>query len=363
MSEQYAFVFLNCYKLKSETNKIELKGPYYSKVEFYSNVNKDGVIFNESDIKNWNDTWSFPALSDQYSADIFRQLRTYPRLDHNEVGKWRTRPDSELHATAQKSLMDLASISCPNGFYPVYKGKSFNIWEPDTKQYYAFAHPDKTNDWISTKRINANKRKGNSPHKEFDIEYIVDKKTLPVNKPRIAFRDITRATDKRTVIASLVPAYTYIQNSAPYLLWPRGDEKDQSYLLGILCSIPLDWYARRFVELHLNYFVFNPLPIPRPSRNSQLWQRVVKLSGRLSCPDERFSEWAKSVGVEYGSLDDIEKLDKIHELDAVSAHLYGLSEKQLTHIFETFREGWDGQPRLNEVMKHYNSWKKELIND
>ena len=31
----------------------------------------------------------------------------------------------------------------------------------------------------------------------------------------------------------------------------------------------------------------------------------------------------------------------IHELDAVVAHLYGLNEAQLVHIFETFHEGWD----------------------
>ena len=33
----------------------------------------------------------------------------------------------------------------------------------------------------------------------------------------------------------------------------------------------------------------------------------------------------------------------IHELDAVVAHLYGLSEPQLFHIFKTFHEGWDYQ--------------------
>ena len=46
----------------------------------------------------------------------------------------------------------------------------------------------------------------------------------------------------------------------------------------------------------------------------------------------------------------------IAELDAVVAHLYGLSESHLTHIFETFHEGWDYQPRLTAVLKHYKSW-------
>ena len=49
----------------------------------------------------------------------------------------------------------------------------------------------------------------------------------------------------------------------------------------------------------------------------------------------------------------------IYELDAVVAHLYGLKQKHLTHIFETFHEGWDYSTRLKEVLKHYKSWKNK----
>ena len=81
----------------------------------------------------------------------------------------------------------------------------------------------------------------------------------------------------------------------------------------------------------------------------------VRIAGRLACPDVRFADWAE-VGVDYGQLDPNEKQDKIHELDALIALLYGLSEPQLVHLFETFHEGWDYQPRLNEVLKYYNVW-------
>ena len=46
----------------------------------------------------------------------------------------------------------------------------------------------------------------------------------------------------------------------------------------------------------------------------------------------------------------------IEELDAVVAHLYGLSDKQLIHIFETFHIGWDYEERLRSTLKHFNSW-------
>ena len=84
---------------------------------------------------------------------------------------------------------------------------------------------------------------------------------------------------------------------------------------------------------------------------------MVELSGRLACPDDRFADWAEAVGVDFGPLDADDKQDKIHELDAVVAHLYGLSEPQLVHIFETFHDGWDYQPRLTEVLRHYQAWE------
>lgn len=66
------------------------------------------------------------------------------------------------------------------------------------------------------------------------------------------------------------------------------------------------------------------------------------------------------MGVEYGSLEDDEIQDMIGELDAVVAHLYGLSDKHLGVIYETFHEGWDYEERLRATLKHFKQWKKKL---
>ena len=47
----------------------------------------------------------------------------------------------------------------------------------------------------------------------------------------------------------------------------------------------------------------------------------------------------------------------IHELDAVVARLYGLTEAQLALIFETFHEGWEYQERLDGVLRHFRRWR------
>jgi hypothetical protein len=334
---------------------ISLRGPFPNLAAFEGGHNGEPARFGAAEVLSWNDSASLPLLPTGLSLSIFIQLRRAPRLDLNDGRSWRARPDSELHATAQKPLMDLKSKTRPKGFWPIFKGESFDIWEPDRGKdtYYAWADPKEVNEWLYGKRLKSGSSARDSAHGEFSLAYRQDKKTLPCYAPRVAFRDISRSTDTRTVRAALIPPKVFLTNKGPYLLWPRGDEKDQAYLLGVLSSLSLDWYARRFVEVGLNYFIFNPMPIPRPTRDDPLWTRVVALAGRLAAPDDRFANWATKVGVEHGPLIASEKQEMIDELDAVVAKLYGLSEAQLVHLFETFHEGWDYELRLQSVLKYF----------
>ena len=340
-------------------NTISLRGPYNSLQSFNDGKNKKPNLIKIEDVFGWNESASLPLLPSPSSLEIFCQIRKSPWLSINKAGEWRARPDGELHATAQKQLFDFSEEQ-PKNFWPVYKGESFNIWNPDTHLYNAWADPNKVLDWLQEKRLRAFKSSRDSIHKEYSEEFINKKATLSPNKCRIAFRDITNRTNTRTVIACLIPPKVFITNTGPVIQFPRGDEKDEAYLLGILCSIPLDWYARRFVEKHVNFFIFNPFPIPRPNRNNQLWKRLVELSGRLASIDHRFSDWATKVGVDHGGLTVDEKNEKIYEIDALAAHLYGLTKNQLIHIYETFHHGWDFNNYLDKVLKYYQKWDKSF---
>lgn len=357
VTAQYTIGLVCLERGEPENKSVRIRGPFMNLENFAAGVERSPTMFSSGEIRAWNDSLSLPLLPNESSIEVFAQLRAAPRLDLQETGTWRARPDRELDATNQKKLMDLKSEECPEGFWPVYKGKSFNLWTPDTGTYYAWADPQPITEWLQNKRYRARNNR-RSAHSEFQESFLQDMRTLPCHAPRVAFRDVARSTDARTIIACLVPPEVFIGNQAPYFLWPRGDEKDQAYLVGILSSIPLDWYARRFVELHVNFYVINPFPIPRPSRNSALWRRVVELAGRLACPDNRFADWAKSVGVRHGPLAADEKQDLIHELDAVVSHLYGLTESQVIHVFETFHASWDYGERLLNVLRHFEAWRE-----
>lgn len=355
---RYTIGLVAIHRAKPTGKSVRLLGPFAS----YDRFREASVLtpseFEGSEVTGWTDSASLPLLPTEMSLEVFTQLRKSPKLGLDDSKSWRARPHTELHATNDKSLMDLESKDCPKGFWPVFKGESFDLWDPDTgsEHYYAWANPEVVIPVLETKRLSGLKR-ANSPFREFSPSELRNSGSLPCLHPRVAFRDVARATDSRTIIAALLPPRVFLTNVAPYFLWPRGDEVDQAFLLGVLSSLPLDWYARRFVELHVNFYVLNPFPIPRPLSTSQYRKRVVELAGRLACPDPRFADWAKRVGVGVGPLPSNEKQDMICELDAVVAHLYGLTERQLSHVFETFHEGWDFEELRRATLKHFKAWR------
>jgi hypothetical protein len=334
------------------------RGPFNSLAGYLQGATRPPAEFASEDVRSWTDSASLPLLPAEQALEVFARLRAAPRLDLNDGDSWRARPHTELHATNDKALMDLESEDRPRGYWPVFKGESFDLWQPDTGRYYAWADPKILIPVLQDKRMRA-ARNRKSPFAEFDAKQLRNTRTLPCYSARIAFRDVTRATDSRTVRVALLPPNIFLANKAPSFLWPRGAAADQSYLLGVLSSLPLDWYARRFVETALNFFILNPFPIPRPDEGDRRRRRIIELAGRLAAPDERFAAWAEAVGVAWGPLPDAQKQDHIHELDAVVAHLYGLEERHLVHIFETFHEGWDYTERLKATLKHYREWKEK----
>ena len=94
-------------------------------------------------------------------------------------------------------------------------------------------------------------------------------------------------------------------NTCPYLFRRAGDAREEAYLLGVLSSLPLDWYARRYVEVHLNLHIAKGLPIPRPDESVHS-KRIIEIAARLAASDARFTLWAKECSVPVGSVEDSE---------------------------------------------------------
>jgi len=349
---RYSFCMISLAKVRNGGGELRLAGPFYSQAEFSAGKSNLGAITFET-LEAASAGAAVPNLPDSQSVAIFAQLRKASRLDVRR-STWDFRPVREFDATNDRPTFDAGE---GKGRIPVVGGAGFNHWQPVTGAVYAWADPKTVEDALFTKRQNQ-VRLARSAFHGLPSQVVADRSTLPFHHPRVAFRDVSRATDTRTCIAALIPPETICQNSAPYLLVRGGGPREEAFLLAVLSSIPLDWYARLYVELHLNLHIFNGLPVPEFNPDSQLCLRAVEVAGRLAAVDDRFAGWADEVGVATGTVTtQAEKDDLVAELDALISLLYGLSEHQVDHIFATFHRGWDYGARLAAVLQHFTTWR------
>lgn len=181
--------------------------------------------------------------------------------------------------------------------WPVCTGKSFDLWQPDIGYYYDSVDAAAISDHLQQKRAEQ-ATTATSGFSEQPSDVIDDPLTLPCKHPRIAFRDVTNPTNTRTLVAALIPPDRVLVHQAPYLLRTAGDAADEAYVLGVLCSMPCDWQARRTVELHMTFEQINQLSIPDPGPGDPVRDRVTDISAALAvAADNRLAGWASAASL------------------------------------------------------------------
>jgi hypothetical protein len=154
----------------------------------------------------------------------------------------------------------------------------------------------------------------------------------------MGWRDITNATNERTVIASVAPM-AGVGNQMP-LMHP-GDKINirlVACLLGNLSSIGYDFFARHKVGgTHMNFFIYKQLPVLPPSAfNSTAIDFIQPRVLELTYTSNELKPWAEDLGYDGPPfIFDPERRALLRaELDAYYAHLYGLSRDELRYILD-----------------------------
>ena len=326
-------------------------GPFASAAEFQAGAGRLSEVPAE-DFLEWSSTAAFPLIPDPVSAAVFIQMKRSPRFDTVRPG-WSFRPvQGDFNVTGDKGKFEF-DIEESHGRIPVLAGASFNLWDPNFGSPYAYGRPE-----VIIAALQEKVRRASRSSRSAYSGLSFDEGTLPIDRARIAFRDMTNENNTRTTLVALLPPGTVAVHNAPLLVTRDGGARAEAYLLGVMASIPFDWSARRWVDRHLTFELLAPLPVPTWMPGATWSERVVEISGRLAAVDERYRTWADEVGVEVGTANgEPTKSDLIAELDALVCLLYGLTKDQVEHIFKTFHRGWDYQPRLDAVLAHYAAWK------
>lgn len=183
----------------------------------------------------------------------------------------------------------------------------------------------------------------------------------------LAYKDITSATNERTMIAAFIP-WVGVVNSAPLILTPETiSPRLECCLLANLNAVVYDFVARQKVgSVHLNFFIVEQLPTlppdayqdpcpwsPTESLESWVSDRVLRLSCTANDmrPLAQAADFKGSKGGGIHQWKDQERARLRAELDAAYAHLYGIAEEDLAYILSTFTG--ITEPMAAEIMDNY----------
>jgi hypothetical protein len=343
---QYTMVLFAARRVKAGFEAtVPVAGPLRSRAELAA-APEARISWSLDQLARWSDTLDVPLFGSAGMGPVFAKMMRHRRFGEDAPGSWRALPYAELHGTADRpGLFETESFE---GAWEVWKGANFDRYRPDLAEPAFWVSPSKLLDRLQEKRL-----KARTVWRDFSTAELRDRATLPVHGARIAFRDVTRATDSRTMRACLIPPRTACIHKAPTLVWPRGDARDQAWLLGVFNSLPFDWAARRRVETTMAFAILNGLPVPHPSRHDPVWTRVVELASRLSCVDERYTDFARATGVQVASLTPEQRHDAEAEIDALVAHAYGLDERDLEVVFDDFTTKAVPEEYRERVLAHY----------
>ncbi|MDD6505814.1 MAG: restriction endonuclease, partial [Prevotellaceae bacterium] len=182
----------------------------------------------------------------------------------------------------------------------------------------------------------------------------------------IAFRDVARAADARTCVASLMPSGMAAGHKAPLVFTSRGLIPSACFA-ALLSSLVFDYVAKQKVGgSSMGLFIMKQMPVLTPEQipSPMQWQ-IIKRVAELCYFNHDLDGWATELWEEMNEEQRAElpqlgnKQPWIFnpdrrallqaELDAIFAHLYGLTTEDLRYILDP--EDVCGEGCINETFR------------
>ncbi|MBN2136484.1 MAG: N-6 DNA methylase [Sedimentisphaerales bacterium] len=358
--------------------------------------NRRHITLSPQDINLLNpNTKTCPVFYTQRDADlakaIYKRVPVLVDKNRKEGGNpWEIKffrmfdqtNDAELFHTPER--LEALDFKCSGNvwrkrkerFLPLYEAKMFRQYDHRFGAVYI-----KKENWINQgQTVETSLVEHQNP--EFSVlprwwasESIILERTIsPAPPVLLAFRNVTRATDTRTVIASFIPLAGVI-NSAPLILCPpRISPSLQCCLLGNLNALPLDYIAKRKIaNINLNFFFVEQFPMfapdfyqqkcpwsPRTTLEKWISNRVLN----LTCTANDMIPLAEACGFDppVRRWDPAERADLMAQLDAAYFILYEIPRDDVEYILSTFagirkqREGaFAGSTTHDKILHHYDA--------
>jgi len=322
----------------------------------------------------------FPYLDSQEEADVLNDVLSHPSISEELGDTWRVEPYAELH---RGSDVDRFVESEDNGEYPVLGGSNIYqfMYDPsflddlEGPKFWSVSE-DEDPELSAKKRIREKslpklKRgiydafDGSGSQVGFVNELLEERRGEPLSEDdvlldcteyRISYRDIARASDERTMIASVLPKGVVCHDKAPtlrpYRIEPEEDDLEEPTLhgayervysdeelfvaVGLLNSLPFDFLMRTKIDSTVVFYKLEESQAPRLTAGDEWFEYIWMRAARLNCYGDEFEEMRDRLGGIEPATDMDERREIQAELDAAAFHAYGLDRDQTEFVLDDF---------------------------
>jgi len=292
---------------------------------------------------------SIPEVESARDLEVLRTLFAHGTLlGSDEAAAWGVKYVSEYHMTqARKAGQYVAADAALTGATRVSPGH----WTSAEKAFVAFYSGKMVSQfdfafqrWVSGHAASATWEPLSFADKDWCPEFVSPLDAVKRHwqgGTRLVFRDFARATDERTMIAAVIPAWP-CGNKVPLLAEEaQVPVAHQLALCCVLNSFAYDFVVRnRITGMNLNKFILDETPVPdvttTPVELSVIGARLCMvhevfagawLEMLETCPELGDRPWKS-----HWAIDPADRLELRAMADAIVAHLYGLDEGQFRWV-------------------------------
>jgi hypothetical protein len=291
---------------------------------------------------------SIMELKSGFDVAMVHKMLRQALLGAEIDGSWKLDLCRELHMTDDHDYFKNKAVSAR---LPLYEGKMIHQYD------WQFAAPrywiDKEDVENALRPARVRRAEAAAGAEDMAIDEGAGKKlSLDCHAYRLAFREVARNTDERSMICAVLPPHVVTGHTLvmhrPFVDVVRDGQLVEEltlqpavllYVAGVLNSFVADWFLRQRISAHLTMFQVYQLPVPRLTEADVRLAPIALRAAKLTCTTAEFDDLARSAGLhshENGVTDPEARAQLRAEIDGLVAHLYGLTEEELAHVLRTF---------------------------
>ena len=306
------------------------------------------------------DSWSLMEFRDGTDVGIAERMLRFPLLGERIEGAWNLKLTREFDMTNDSGLF---RTSPGAGRLPLFEGKMIH-------QFSAAHAAGKY--WVDEKEARAALLNKGLSSEERKAQRATVKAQEPAERDydfetyRLAYREIARNTDTRTVIACVLPPRVFANHKLHLAAVSKRKGRELSegellYVAALFNSFVYDYQLRHSVTTAVSFFLNYQAHAPRLSAADAGFAPLVARAARLVGTDVAFADlWNAAMAdgptlaatgatvrpgeppisrtwtPACGATDPALRGRLRAEVDGLVAHLYGMTEAEFAHILGTF---------------------------